>query len=145
MKKVKWEVKLNEVRELRRKGVSLLHKRVSLLVECFEDTEFHSWCEQNHVNEYDYLDAELSDVNASFVTMQAVLRAVPNCSDWQSRGVQALIAEAISKEAKPKGSSEKISWKERALKAERECEQLRAELSAMKKALEFSGRATVAA
>ena len=57
----KWEVKMHEARELRKKGAGLLFDRVALLIACYDDGEFRAWHQASGTNELDFLDEELSD------------------------------------------------------------------------------------
>lgn len=135
-KNVKWEMKMNEQRDLRRQGITLLFQRVKLLIEVYNDAAFRGWCEQNKVVELDYLDAELSDVAACFLTLKSVMESYPNESDWQSKNIRELMAEAIESQKTDRQGAERISWKERCLAAEKECERLRAENATLRSLLE---------
>lgn len=138
MKTPKWELKMNKQRELKRQGAALLFQRVKLLVECYESAEFLQWCEDNSVVDLDYLDNELADAAASFLTLKAVYSAYGKESDWTGRNVRELIAEVLEKQKRTK-VSERVSWKERCLEAEKECERLRAELTKVQSLLATSG------
>lgn len=135
----KWELKMHEARELKKQGAGLLYDRVKLLVECYDDPAFREWHETNRTNELDFLDEELSDVAASFLTMKAVLTEHPERDAWIKHGVRQLIALAIDAEnerrRRESEDGKRISWKERALAAEKECERLRAEIANMKESL----------
>lgn len=132
---MKWELKIREQRELRKQGAALLYQRVKLCRECYESSEFPEWCAENGTNDLDYLDRELEDTAATFFTLHAVFEAYPNESDWKSRNIRELIAEVLANQKRDR-PSERISWKERCLSAEKECERLRAELEAMKISIE---------
>lgn len=133
----KWEVLMHEQRELRKKGAELLHQRVALLVACYNDMEFRRWCEHSGRNDIDILDEELSDVAINFLTAKAVLDAFPDAETWRARNVRHMIAEVIECGRRDTRSSERISWKDRCIAAEKECERLRGELASRDKALEI--------
>lgn len=140
MTKKKWELSLREARQLKNKGSAILYQRVVLLKNCYDDAEFRKWCDEQGTNAADYLDDEIADTACQFLTLLAVLMSYPNEADWVKHSIRDLIAEAMAAEkaAKPKAdTSERISWKDRCLAAERECERLRAELESLKKTLEF--------
>lgn len=130
----KWEVKMHEARELRKKGSELLFDRVSLLADCYEDEDFRSWHEANGTNELDFLDEELSDTAASFLTLLAVLKTYPDRESWVKHNIRDLIAEVIEMDKKPRERTVP-SWKEKCLAAEKECERLRVENASLKETL----------
>lgn len=137
-KKSKWELKLHEAREMRKRGSELLFDRVSLLVACYDDDAFRSWCSETETNEVDYLDAELNDTAATFMTLKAVLHQYPVREEWVKHNIRDLIAQVLAEQAektKRERENPKPTWKERALAAEAECERLRAELANMKESL----------
>lgn len=126
-----WKKKLNEHKELRKQGAVLLHARVTLLVAVYDDEAFREWCEVNETDEIEYLDEQLSDVAVEFMTLRTVLQEFPKAEEWAERNIRELIAEVLEAKRRKRGeSTERISWKERALAAEKECEQLRTELAA---------------
>lgn len=133
-----WEVKMHEARQMRKQGAGLLFDRVSLLVACYDDAEFRKWHEDNGTNELDFLDEELSDTAVGFLTFRAVLNSYPKRDEWINHNVRELIALTIAAEnekRKREGDEKRISWKERALAAEAECERLRGEIDNMKESL----------
>lgn len=133
-----WEVKMHEAREMRKKGAGLLYDRVALLIACYEDDEFRAWHETNGTNELDFLDEELSDTAVGFLTFRAVMNSYPKRTEWITHNIRELIALTIAAESEKKkrdGDEKRISWKERALSAEAECERLRAEIANMKESL----------
>ena len=130
----KWEVNMHEARELRKKGAGLLYDRVALLIACYDDGEFRAWHEANGTNELDFLDEELSDTAVGFLSLKAVMASNPNREDWIKHNVRDLIATTMAAEAEGKKRDRddtRISWKERALAAEAECERLRAKVETM--------------
>lgn len=134
----KWELKMHEARELRRQGASILFDRVTLLVECYDDDEFRAWHTEAGTNELDFLDEELSDTATGFLAWKSVLAAYPNREDWVRHNVRELLALTMAAQAeatKRDGDEKRVSWKERALAAEAECERLRAELASTKESL----------
>lgn len=137
--KRKWELSLKEARSLKEKGSAILFQRVVLLNQCFDDADFRAWCDTQDTNAADYLDDELSDTACGFLTLRAVLEKYPNEADWIKHNIRDLIADALAAEkaTKTDNTNDRISWKERAIAAEKECERLRAEIEAMKKTLEF--------
>lgn len=136
-KSKKWELSMNEQRELRKQGAELLHQRVTLLVACYDDMVFRRWCEDGGKNDIDVLDEELSDVAINFLTAKAVLDAFPDAETWRVRNVRHMIAEVIESSRKSATTGERISWKDRCLAAEKECERLRGELASRDKTLEI--------
>lgn len=141
----KWELKMHEQRGLKKQGAALLHRRITLLVECYEDAEFDAWCEAHNTAQLDFLDSELSDVACDFLTLKAVLVEYPDIESWSKHNIRDMIAQVMESEKKPRSGSERISWKERCLAAEKELERLRTELTAMQKALEYAGLKPAAA
>ena len=138
----KWEVNMHEARELRKKGAGLLFDRVALLIACYDDKEFRAWHEANGTNELDFLDEELSDTAVGFLSFRAVMASNPNREDWIKHNVRDLIATTMAAEAenrKRDNEGKRISWKDRALAAEAECERLRAEVASMKESLVICG------
>jgi hypothetical protein len=125
---------MHEARELRKKGSELLFDRVTLLNECYEDEDFRAWHAEHGTNELDFLDDELSDTAASFLTLRAVLKAFPDRNDWVKHNIRDMMAEAIESDKKPR---ERLtpSWKEKCIAAEKECERLRAENASLKETL----------
>lgn len=137
-RKSKWELKLHEARELKKKGAELLFDRVALLVTIYDDESFREWCSANETNELDYLDTELSDTAASFMTLKAVLHAHPTRDEWVKHNIRDLIAQVLADQAektKRERENPHPTWKERALAAEAECVRLRAEVANMKESL----------
>ncbi len=129
---------MNEARELRKRGSDLLFDRMSLLCECYSDSDFRSWHAANNTNELDFLDDELSDTAATFLTLKAVFESHPTKEEWSKHNIRDLIAMVIESEAESKkreNDTKRPSWKERALAAERECETLRAEIESIKQSL----------
>jgi hypothetical protein len=138
MARKKWELKMHEARELRKQGAGLLYDRVTLLVDCYDDPAFREWHEQAGTNELDFLDDELSDTACSFMTLRAVLVAFPARDEWITHNIRELIALTIDSErASRQGEGKRMSWKERALAAEAECERLRSELQTYRNSLEI--------
>jgi hypothetical protein len=132
----KWEKKLHEARELRKRGAAVLYQRVALLVVVYEDAEFRRYHADAGTNELDFLDEELSDTAANFLTLKAVYDSHPQEADWVKHNVRDLIALAMQKPGTPKDNvAPRVSWKDRAEAAERECERLRAELASIKESL----------
>lgn len=136
-KSKKWELSLKEARELRQRGAQVLYQRVSLLVACYEDEEFGAWCVENNHNDLEFLDSELEDTAAGFLTLKAVLDHYPEEDSWAKHNIRELIAEVLDAErqARKESGNERISWKERCLAAEKECERLRAERDILQKTL----------
>lgn len=138
-KQKKWEVRMHEQRGLRKRGAEMLYDRVTLLVECYEDQEFRAWCAESGTNELDFLDEELSDTAATFMTLRSVLLANRDRGSWVKHNIRDLIADVMEAES-AKGADEtkstaRMSWKARAIQAEAECERLRAEIASMKESL----------
>lgn len=123
-----WETALDRQRMLKRQGIALLHERIHLLMTVYEDTEFRKWCEENEVIDLDYLDAELADVAVSFMTLRAVAIQHPKVDDWQGGNIRQMIADVLELEKAGRSKANVISWKERALAAEKEIERLQFEL-----------------
>lgn len=134
----KWEIKMLQARELRKKGAELLYDRVVLLVACYDDKEFLAWHEQQGTNELDFLDEELSDTACTFMTFKSVLASFPKRDEWSTHNIRELIALTIAAEKIEKeDNGKRVSWKERALAAEAECERLRGELQTYRDTLEI--------
>lgn len=134
-KAMKWEQKMKEARALRKQGSELLYDRVSLLVACYEDEEFRSWCAASEINDMTYLDDELSDVAATFLTLRAVLEAYPDRESWTKHNIRDLIDEAIDATKPEKLAHSRKSWKAIAAELQAECERLRAEVASLKETL----------
>lgn len=135
MAKTKWEMKMREARELRKKGAEVLFERICLLVACYDDTQFRAWHADNETDELDYLDEELSDTAASFMTLKAVLVAYPERESWVKHNIRDLIAEIIASGKTAKEPSTPKSWKSLAEELQHECERLRAEIKGLKENL----------
>lgn len=125
---LKWELSMNRQRELKRRGIELLHERVKLLCDIYDDADFHAWCEANGMIDLDVLDAELADVACDFMTLKAVFVAHPNHEDWTGGDIRQMIAHAIEAMRPKRERSEVVSWKQRCLAAEKEIERLMMEL-----------------
>lgn len=124
----KWEVKMEKQRDLKKRGIEALHERVKLLVECFDDLEFLSWCEESSTNELDYLDKECEDVGYDFLTLRDVFNDYPEVEDWRSRGLRSLLADIIRKDKKEGPAKKRTNWKAKAEELEKECSRLKGEL-----------------
>lgn len=124
----KWESDLERQRLLKRQGIELLHERIKLLCHVYDDVDFRSWCDASGVIDLDYLDAELSDVAVSFLTLRAVLLQHPSVDDWKGGNIRQMIAEVLESQKPKRERTEVVSWKERALAAEKEIERLQFEL-----------------
>lgn len=122
-----WRTRMKKQRDLKQKGSQILWQRVKLLIEIEEDSEFHDWCNDQGVDVYEQLDQEVAEINGSYLMLKAVMDAYPEEAAWEKR-LDVLIAEVRNRQKKPRKDRESISWKERALAAERECERLRGEL-----------------
>ena len=125
-----WRTKLKSQRELKSQGAGLLYQRVVLLVEIYRDQQFSEWCDGQEVNDVDELDKELEDVDIDFISLMKMLEIFPDEEQWRKRPLRILVAEALNIQPKPsrEGVADRISWKDRALAAEKECERLRAML-----------------
>jgi len=130
----KWELKMHEARELRKKGSELLFDRVSLLAECYNDEDFRAWHAEHGTNELDFLDGEVSDTATTFLTLHAVLLTYPDRDSWVKHNIRDLIAEVMELDKKPRERNVP-SWKEKCIAAEKECERLRVENASLKETL----------
>ena len=119
-----WKLQLKEQRELRSQGALLIRQRVGLLITIGDDKDFQDWCESNGKNSLDELDAELDDVGFDFLTLKAVYEQVTSEEAWRKTSLRLLVAEVLGA-TKRERTKESISWKERCLSAEKECERLR--------------------
>jgi len=140
---VEWSQLMSEQRQLKKQGISLLYQRIKLLIECYNNKGFLSHCVERGVNDIDVLDSELEDIAVGFLTMKAVFESYPKEEDWQRHSIRDLIAEVLNSQKRERDKSDKLSWKERALAAERECERLRAELDAIKESLRIVSTANM--
>lgn len=134
----KWEMKVHEQRTIRKNCAELLYDRVKLLSECYDDAEFRRYHADEGTNELDFLDDELSDTAASFLTLRAVMTEYPNREDWSRHNIRDLIAQILDAESerrKREGEEKRIPWKERALAAEAECDRLRAKIQCYEETL----------
>lgn len=131
-KQVKWQLNLKVARDLRKQGSGLLFDRVVALVECYDDGEFRQWCSDENTNAMEYLDGELDDTAYDFMTLREVLATYPERESWLRHNIRDMVAEVMASQKKVDQNTERISWKERALAAERECERLRSELATVK-------------
>lgn len=122
-----WRLKMKEQRELRAKGIDVLHQRVVLLCEIYDDKEFARACEDNGVDILDELDREVEDVATTFMVLKQVMESYPSAAEWRKHGVRQLIADVLANSRKKERTREVISWKERALAAEKEAAALKAE------------------
>ena len=122
-----WRMRMHEQRELKKMGTAVLYERVLLLIEIEKDPQFTAWCEQQGVAVLDQLDDELADVAFEYLTLKAMMEQYPTIEEWQAVSLRQMVAQYIldtKPERKPKST---LSWKERCLAAEKECERLRAE------------------
>lgn len=140
MKSVNWKDRLESQRDLRKRGLKLLYQRVKILCEVYEDEAFRDWCLKESIRDTEFLDGELSDVGMNFETLQSVLDAYPREVEWINADMRVLVASVMESQKKERkasdGSRETISWKERCLEAEAECERLRAEVASLKERIE---------
>lgn len=137
-KRSKWEMNLRQARDLRKKGAELLFDRVSLLIACYNDQDFRAWCADQGSNECDYLDDELNDTAFDFLTLKAVVVEYPHREQWVKHNIRDLVAEVLTnqrRDDKADDATKRMSWKERALAAERRVEQLERELAALREAM----------
>jgi len=143
IKPMKWELKMHEARALRRQGAAILFDRIALLIACYDDVEFRAWHEAAGTNELDFLDEELSDTALTFIALRSVMTAYPNRAEWIQHNIRELIALTMAAEAEASaadkeqgpGEDKRISWKERALAAEAECDRLRCEVESMRESM----------
>lgn len=126
-----WRVLMKDQRDMRKKGIALLYERVKLLVAIYEDAEFVAYCADAGFNELDQMDAELSDIGVSFLTLKAVLNQYPRVEEWQGGNIREMIAAVIDSQ-KTERARQVPSWKERALAAEKECERLHGEVESLR-------------
>jgi hypothetical protein len=136
----KWEQLNIRQRELRSKGAEFLHARVLLLTRIYDDPEFRAWCDSSRQNEVEWMDSELSDTGLDFFTLRAVLDAFPDVEQWMAGNIRTMVARVIAdqtarRKRDPDTGEERMSWKERAIMAERECERLRAENQSLREML----------
>ena len=83
-----WRMLMKQQQELKKKGAADLHRRVTLLIQIQNDSEFQSWCESEHVNYEDEFNRELNDVGIDFVTLRSVFNSYPNVEDWERTNVR---------------------------------------------------------
>lgn len=121
-----WKLKIDAQRKLKRKGALLIRERVGLLIEIEQDEEFFAFCNENASSTIEELDKELDDVGFDFLTMKKVYETITDPKQWERTSLRMLVAEVLGKK-KIDRTKEGISWKERALKSEKECERLRAD------------------
>lgn len=142
----KWQLKMEDQRSLKRKGIKLLYQRIQLLCAIYDDDDFSAYCFDINKEPLDVLDAELDDVQVDFLTLRSVLLAFPEETFWEKGNFREMVASVLEaqKKDKQKDSKERMSWKQRALKAEaevcrlkREIEQLRDQMTEQKKLLEL--------
>lgn len=136
--KKKWELKLHQARELRKQGSEILFDRITLLVACYDDEGFRKWCADSETDELNYLDEEVSDVAATFLTLKAVLAEFPTKEEWLKHNIRVMIATVIANQKDAREETmDRPKWKERALAAEAECERLRSEIAQLKESLQI--------
>ena len=131
----KWELKFDEAKGLRKQGAALLHKRISLLKEVYDDGDFKRWCQESGTVDLDFLDDHLEDVGYNYVTLAAVLEQYPDEAEWQKHNVRELCAMVIEAQRAEKYPGERTNWKARAAALESEVERLRNELQETKELL----------
>ena len=139
MSKRKWETNLHEARELKKQGAALLFDRVTLLVAVYEDAGFRAWCADSDTVDLDYLDEELSDTAANFLTLKAVLDTYTTQDEWVTHNIRDLIAQVISDQAGEKKvrQNPEPTWKERAIAAEKKIELLLAKIEQLEESLQI--------
>tara|TARA_R100000808_G_scaffold19939_1_gene43201 strand:- start:2681 stop:3139 length:459 start_codon:yes stop_codon:yes gene_type:complete len=111
---------MKQQQELKRKGAADLHRRVVLLIQIQNDSEFQAWCESEHVNYENEFDHELEDVGIDYVTLRSVFNSYPNVEDWERTNVRELVAQVVHRQSKSRQSTDRISWKDRAKELEME-------------------------
>lgn len=127
-----WRTQLKEARELKTKGICLLHQRVKQLIAVHDDHDFRQWCADGDKDIYDELDREVDDTATDFLTLRAVYDAFPNADDWTKRGLPELIAECMKQQQSERKPRENHGWKERALAAEKRVSILEAEVERLR-------------
>ena len=95
---MKWEIKMNKQREMKRDGAGLLFDRMQLLIECYNDPEFKTWCQQNNDSRVDFLNRELEDVGQEFLHMKTLTDRFPNREDWVGTSVRKMTAQVIAEQ-----------------------------------------------
>ena len=122
-----WRMLMKQQQELKKKGAADLHRRVALLIQIQNDSEFQAWCESEHLNHEDEFDRELNDVGIDYVTLRAVFNSYPNVEDWERTNVRELVAQVVHRQSKSRQSTDRISWKDRAKELEMELKRVVAE------------------
>lgn len=143
VEKVKWELKLAEARKLRSNSSEIIFQRIQLLDEVYQDLAFRDWCRSAGKDAVLELDKCVDDlpVEYNFLVLQAIYRKNPKRQTWIKLGLRRLYAALAEEQAKQRVpvEGERISWKARALAAERECERLREEIKIYKELLGRGG------
>ena len=110
---MKWEIKMNKQRELKKEGAGLLYDRMQLLIECYKDERFKDWCRDNNDTRVDYLNRELSDIGHEFLYLKTLVDNFPSREDWTSKSVQYMAAAVKVKEQEERRKQREIDEKAR--------------------------------
>jgi hypothetical protein len=122
-----WRQQLKEQREMKSQGVGMVYDRVVILMQVEKDEDFQKWCSDSERNLITELDQEVDDLCVKYRILKRLMNEYPAKSDWTKHGLKKLVAMMMSD--REKGTTrETISWKDRCLAAEKECERLRGEL-----------------
>lgn len=86
--------KLIRAKELQGNACAILYDRISLLVEVYNDPQFHEFENLDEFTAASRLDAYLTDVAENFITLKAVLELFPERETWEKRTFRELLAHA---------------------------------------------------
>ena len=119
-----WRVIMEDQRKLKKKGAAMVFDRISLLKQVHDDVSFRSWCDEQQIGIYDYLDTEVDDINCGgYLSLVRVLSEHPAKHEWTGKSLRTLIAETIKADhpLTEEQQGNRNDWKG-------ECEKLRKEL-----------------
>lgn len=136
--KLTWSQKLASARQLREKAGGILYERLMLLKDVASDPDYREDCRVRDVNPEDEMDYEVSDTCASFHVLLLTLERFPERTIWERNLVKQLVAKVID-ESQGTGKSyqeKRVSWKARAMEAQKEIERLSRELELAKAKIE---------
>ena len=117
-----WRDRLQEARDLRKKGAKLVYKRAVKLREVYKSDGFQQHCAEVGRQKDEYLDDEVSDLFCDFKLLMVMLEHFPKEADWANNKLTVLAAKAVqANKADEKGrkpATERVKWKDKYIELE---------------------------
>lgn len=108
---MKWEIKMNKQRELKKEGAGLLFDRMQLLIECYNDERFKEWCRDNNDTRVEYLNRELSDIGQEFLHLKTLVDHFPKRDQWTAKSVREMTAAVMVAQQEERRKQREIAEK----------------------------------